>query len=310
MNTRTLAFVCLCTLFGCTTTSQKPAETPEAVKQLIGDDKRIEKGDWMRATTLDDRIHEFSYQGVAGDDLHGGDTLIPLSQLKKLEIFPLLRTPSAFHSVYILANEQEFRRLIVTEQKDPMERSSLKIGSATLIKGQKPSRTLLLDNDDKASIKSPTLEGNMLTGTVAETSPNLAQLQQMPYKVPIARVVEFGYCGDAPRCAAVRRWPGSVDARLEEIQSGQHIKPGDWVRLDLTGGKVMEFQYKDLEVQRLVGGDGEATLADIRGMTIYPTAVMQVPREQSAGATAVGAVALVGWVLLLMSGIPVPPVVP
>ena len=311
MNIRTIALLCLCSLlFGCVTTQQKAEESPEAVKQLLGDEKHVKNGDWIRATTLDDRIHELSFRGLVGDDLHGGDTVIPLSQIKKLEIFPLLRREGVDTGIRTLVGEQEFRRLVAGPPRIQESTGSnlvSDLGHLLFHHKTDPWRTLILDNGDRASMKSPKLEKGMLVGTSPAGYHDGAQIQPVTRKIPFDSVVGFKDCNEDRLCTHIERWNDAENARLEEIQEGNLLHPGDWVRLSLSGGKVQEFQYRELAGRQLVGGDGEAAVADIEGIEIYPTAAIAPTKGQAAAGGIVGAVALVGWVLLLMSGIPVPP---
>lgn len=84
--------ICICSLLlACGATQEMISNSSEGISKSLRQGELIKYGDWIRATTLDGESHEFSFLGISEDELQGGDTIIHLSHIKQLEVFPLLR---------------------------------------------------------------------------------------------------------------------------------------------------------------------------------------------------------------------------
>jgi len=78
-NLSFVVFLCACfLLFSCGTTQETISESPEEIKQALMEGKLIKNGDWIRATTLDGQIREFSFVGMTEDELQGGGHHSPI----------------------------------------------------------------------------------------------------------------------------------------------------------------------------------------------------------------------------------------
>ena len=276
-------------IFGCATPQPiSPEGSTEVVKQWLSDNKQIKKGDWMRATTLDGRVHEFSYQGAVGDDIHGGDTIIPMSHLKKLEVYQ-----------FATDNSQIRRRNLVVDEV--FERQLVEQVEAAKVRWF----NLYLEDGRTVTMQSPRVENGALVGS-ATGSFHDNQLGTETRRIPIRSVVGVLYQrGFRKPDSSVHpeRWGGTPAEREAMMQLRGFLKPGDWVRVTLAGGEVREFQYRETREHQLVGGDGEVAVAEIKAMEIFPSppAGPSTRGEAVGQGVAVGAVALMA-ILVLSAG--------
>ena len=170
---RIIALLCFYSmLLGCTTTQEIPEGSPETIQQWLRESTAIEDGAWMRATTLDDSIHEFSYWGVTDDELHGGDTTIPITDLKQLEIFPFVMEQEILKKRKLVSDKVFLHRMLEYAATVPDQWV-----------------TLALANGAKLDMKSPRLEGSMLVGTNVERSDVDFQDHPVTRKVSVTNVV-------------------------------------------------------------------------------------------------------------------------
>jgi len=276
------------------------SESSKKINQVLVEETLIKTGDWIRATTIDGEIHEFSFVGITEDTLHGGDVALPSTEIYQIDVFPLLRSGGRNPVPRLLINDEEFDRRL-------FKYSALKYGL-----------NLTLSNGDwYIIVRGYSIKDEMIIGKGLVLSNEDHYLQVEDLKIPTSSVawVEPRQCeGNIFYLECVHdsfhRWNHSKAKRIDLIEKKTLLREGDWVRITLTGGKIQEFQYQELKGDLLVGGDGSANITEIKNLEIYSAHDME-RSEEIAGGAAVAIVALAGFTILLWGmGIPVPPMVP
>lgn len=320
-NLKFVPFLLACfLLFGCGTTQETISESPEEIQQALREGKLIKPDDWMRVTTLDEKTHEFSFIGIKEGELQGGDAIIPLTQIKQLELFPLLRTNGESPKPLSLVSESSFESRLAAHIANGIWSFSLLMSDGTIY-GVKSSALengeLIIERKTKQNIGQDyeKLASEEFIDAAEEKTVGVTDsgiLVSNILRVHSSNCSPRGSFGQV-RCVpydTFSRWPESDDLKMEMVRDQTILKHGDWVRVSLAGEVLREFQYRELSGKALVGGDGLVSVAEIRSLEIYPTNIIAATAgEQAAGAA--GAVALVGLTILFWGmGIPVPPMGP
>ena len=283
-------------LTGCGITQEKIGDSPEEINQALREGKLIKSGDWIRATSLDEQIHEFSFISITGEELVGGDTTIPLDQIKQLEVFPLRRS-----------NERPYR--LVSALDDTQFESRL----AEYIENESMIWISFYIDGNRVTMHQPKLTNSMLEGNVVEEIEDYESeylyMRQVLRKFPVTSATELKafVCKRVlfeKQCILEKsfyRWSDDGEYRREAIEDRLLLKEGDWLSATLHNGQIREFQYQGFENDRLIGGDGSIAASDIQSMEIYPVMTIAPSKSQSAGGL-VGAVFLTGMLLIFTGG--------
>jgi len=293
-NLRLFIIISACfLLIGCGTTQEKVGESPEEIKQALSEGNLIKPGDWIRATTNDEQIHEFSFVAMREDELHGGDVILPVAQIKQLEVFPLKRQRGIAPMPKMLMGNEQFN----TQFLEHIKTAKRNIDKLTLESGIEIYNVYISSVDN---------------GIIVGQGSTIYDTDHMPYtkelKVPISIVqhVQDMHCKGRyldKICLhySFSKWSESEEERLRTIQDDRVLKAGDWIRVSLKSGIVQEFQYRELQGDVMAGGDGLIPVANIESMEIYPVQVT-APDKMTAGeaaGTGIAAVLASGFLILL-----------
>jgi len=289
----TIVSVCFL-LIGCGTTQEKVGESPEDIKQALSEGNLIKPGDWIRATTNDEQIHEFSFVGMIEDELQGGDIILPVAQIKQLEVFPLKRQRGiAPMPKMLMGNEQfssQFLEFVKTKKGERIEK--LTFGSGIEI----------------YNVYISSVDNGIIVGKGYEFTNNdpYYHFRELEMPISIVQHVQDMHCKGRyldKICLhySFSKWSESEEERLRTIQDDRVLKAGDWIRVSLKSGIVQEFQYRELQGDVMAGGDGLIPVAIIESMEIYPVHVT-APTKMTAGevaGTGIAAVLASSFLILL-----------
>jgi len=293
-NLRLFIIISACfLLIGCGTTQEKVGESPEEIKQALSEGNLIKPGDWIRATTNDEQIHEFSFVAMREDELHGGDVILPVAQIKQLEVFPLKRQRGIAPMPKMLMGNEQFN----TQFLEHIKTAKRNIDKLTLESGIEIYNVYISSVDN---------------GIIVGQGSTIYDTDHMPYtkelKVPISNVQHVfdihckgRFLDKICLHSSFSKWSESEEERLRTIQDGKVLKAGDWVRVSLKSGIIQEFQYRELQGDVMAGGDGLIPVANIESMEIYPVQVT-APDKMTAGeaaGTGIAAVLASGFLILL-----------
>lgn len=252
-------------LSGCVTTQRRLEGSPKAIGRELREIPPLKTGEWIRATTLEGRIYEFSFVRQTEDALEGGDATVPLNQLKKMEIYRI-RMPAPIYLLGDVAFEAEVKN---TLQYRGQRRFKFTDGTAV----RDSFDEVTLSDDDQLEWSAQTVSPVSSLGGYKESrvvSRSLSSLGQM-----------------STRYRTLYRWDGTDAHRLKLIKKTGVLRPGNWVKIQRRNGELAEFQFRSLEGDTLVGGDDSVALSQIAEMKVYS------PNQVARGAAAAALVPLI-----------------